>query len=109
VVGSKNLMLRAPLAEIYRKSLRPDNCGNFAGAVKASYMRQLDLQQICRPFMEHRQCVFSTADAFLSGNRNADSAPQFGEAAQVSSGQRLLGIRNAKARKLAQDKSRLDE
>src|SRR5262245_15675941 len=72
-------------------------------------MSQLDLQQICRALMEHRQSVFRTTHAFLSGNRDADSAPQFGEAAQVSSGQRLLGIGNAEAGKLAQDQSRLDE
>ncbi len=79
--GGKDRRARASLADDHGKPFRADHRGDFERSLKSADVRELDLQKIGRALFEHRQRIFRRAHAFLSRDRDADGAAQFGEAA----------------------------
>jgi hypothetical protein len=105
--GGKNRRARASLADDDGKPLRPDDRGDFKPSLKSPDVREFDLQEIRRLRFDDRESVFRRADAFLSGDGDADGAAQFGKASEISPRQWLLGIGDMKSDELIQNKSRV--
>src|SRR5262245_5494800 len=90
----------ASLSHHHRKIFRSNYSGHLSPSLESSDMRQLDLQQVRRLFLEHRKCVFGGTYALLSGDGNPNRAPEIGETLQITARQRLLGIGDMKTAEL---------
>src|SRR5262249_57475101 len=92
----ENRRAGASLSHHHRKTFRSNYSGHLSPSLESSDMRQLDLQQVRRLFLEHRKRVFGGTDTLLSGDGNPDRAPEIGETLQIAACQRLLGIGDMK-------------
>src|SRR5262249_48865002 len=105
----ENRRAGASLSHHHRKTFRSNYSGHLSASLESSDMRQLDLQQVRRMFLEHRKRVFGGTNALLSGDGDRNRAPEIGETLQIAARQRLLGIGDMKPAELRQNFPRIAE